>query len=69
PAAYKQATIEWVKLKLNEMAADKLREHDVVENILAAKASGILIMGSAHLGGVMTELQRKCLSMSTLTMN
>jgi hypothetical protein len=65
PDAYRAATMEWFKLKLAEMAADKLREHDVVANILSAKVSGILIMGSAHMDGIMTELRKQCLSQTT----
>ncbi|MGZ6468716.1 MAG: hypothetical protein ACXWQJ_15560 [Bdellovibrionota bacterium] len=64
PDAYRVATMEWFKLKLAEMAADKLREHDVVANILAAKTSGILIMGSAHMDGIMSGLQKQCQSQS-----
>lgn len=63
PPRHRDATIQWVKLKLAEMAADKMREHDVVENILAAKSSGILIMGAAHLGGIMDRLRAKCLGL------
>jgi hypothetical protein len=62
PEAYRNATVTWLRLKLAEMAADKRREHDVVENLLAANSSGILIMGSAHMDGIMTELQKRCLS-------
>jgi len=65
PEAYRAAAMEWFKLKLNEMAADKLREHDVVANILAANTSGILVMGSAHMDGIMTELRKQCLTQTT----
>jgi hypothetical protein len=68
PVAYRAVTIEWFKLKLAEMAADKLRERDVVANILAANASGILIMGSAHMNGIMTELRRQCLIQTTASL-
>jgi hypothetical protein len=68
PDMYRTATIEWFKLKLAEMAANKLREHDVVANILAANTSGILIMGSAHMYGIMSELRKQCLIHTTASL-
>jgi hypothetical protein len=68
PEKYRAATLNWVQLKLAEMAADKQREHDVVANLLAANASGILIMGSAHMDGIMSQLQKQCASLSKISM-
>jgi hypothetical protein len=35
---------------------------------LAANASGILIMGSAHMDGIMSQLQKQCASLSKISM-
>jgi hypothetical protein len=68
PDRYRAATMEWFRLKLAEMAADKSREQDVVTNILAANASGILIMGSAHISGIMSELRKQCVVQTTASL-
>lgn len=66
PERYRAATLGWVRLKLAEMAADKQREHDVVENIIATNQSGVLVMGSEHLSGIMDRLQKRCVALRTV---
>jgi hypothetical protein len=60
PEAYRQATLEWLRARLNEMSTLKDREAAVADGMIGAGRSGILFMGEKHLEGVAAALAERC---------
>jgi hypothetical protein len=60
PAAYRAATLDWMRARLDEMSTLKAREAAVADGMIGAGRSGILFMGEKHLEGVAAALARRC---------